>query len=407
MQHNSNNTQTPGSAAAACSRSWRQQQQQRSSGSTCSAASDDARENATPTYVRQQPQEWQEMKPRQVAVQQLHDELLAILLPLRLAHHHLSQYKCKEALAALNKLPAKQLSSAGVLLLMARCLYELVDYSRAAEAFEAARAADPLSLEGMELYSTALWHLKRDVELAHLAQHVLAVDRLAPEAWCVAGNCFSLHREHESAVRLFQRALQLDPTMAYAATLVGHEHLAGEDLGAAAVAYQHALRNDHRHYNALYGLGQIYTKQEKHTEALVHFELAAKINPSSSVLRCCCGIALKKMGRLGEALTQLKAAIAIDGRNPLARFEVAGVLVALDRCHEALAELQQLQEIVPREPAVHFLMGRVHKRLQQPEAALAALNTALDLRPSAADRAAIKAAIDKVHLAEDEEDEEL
>jgi hypothetical protein len=33
---------------------------------------------------------------------------------------------------------------------------------------------------------------------------------------CVAGNCFSLQREHESAVRLFQRALQLDPHMSYA-----------------------------------------------------------------------------------------------------------------------------------------------------------------------------------------------
>lgn len=33
---------------------------------------------------------------------------------------------------------------------------------------------------------------------------------------CVAGNCFSLQREHEAAVRLFQRALQLDPHMPYA-----------------------------------------------------------------------------------------------------------------------------------------------------------------------------------------------
>lgn len=61
--------------------------------------------------------------------------------------HHLSQYKCKEALAALSKLPQQQLASPGVLLLMGRCLYELVDYSRAAEAFEAARAADPFNLE--------------------------------------------------------------------------------------------------------------------------------------------------------------------------------------------------------------------------------------------------------------------
>lgn len=65
------------------------------------------------------------------------------------------------------------------------------------------------------------------------------------------------------------------------------------------------------------------------------------------------------------------------------------------------------QVVVPREPAVYFMMGRLYKRLHQPDKALAALNTALDLKPSAADRTAIKAAIDKVYMAEDEEDEEL
>lgn len=44
-------------------------------------------------------------------------------------------------------------------------------------------------------------------------------------ARCVAGNCFSLQREHEAALRLFTRATQLDPLFTYAHTLAGHEHL--------------------------------------------------------------------------------------------------------------------------------------------------------------------------------------
>jgi tetratricopeptide (TPR) repeat protein len=55
-----------------------------------------------------------------------------------------------------------------------------------------------------------------------------------------------------------------------------------------------------------YGLGQILIKQEKYGEALAHFEMACRINPASSVLRCCCGLALNKMGRLDEAVRQLK-----------------------------------------------------------------------------------------------------
>lgn len=47
-------------------------------------------------------------------------------------------------------------------------------------------------------------------------------------------------------------------------------------------------------------------KQEKYAEALGHFELACRVNPASSVLRCCCGLALHKMGGLDEAVRQLK-----------------------------------------------------------------------------------------------------
>lgn len=60
-----------------------------------------------------------------------------------------------------------------------------------------------------------------------------------------------------------------------------------------------------------YGLGQILMKQEKFEEALGHFELACKINPASSVLRCCCGSALHKMGRLEEAAQQLKVSVLV------------------------------------------------------------------------------------------------
>jgi hypothetical protein len=84
-------------------------------------------------------------------------QLQHIFLPLKLAHHHLSHFQCREALQALGALPERQRCSAGVLLLIGRCLYELVDYARAAEAFEAARTADPLSLEVSGWWRTPPW----------------------------------------------------------------------------------------------------------------------------------------------------------------------------------------------------------------------------------------------------------
>lgn len=66
-------------------------------------------------------------------------------------------------------------------------------------------------------------HLRKAVELSFLAQEVVAMDRLSPQAWCVMGNCMSEHKEHEAALNFFTRALQLQPEFTYAHTLSGHE----------------------------------------------------------------------------------------------------------------------------------------------------------------------------------------
>ena len=104
--------------------------------------------------------------------------------------------------------------------------------------------------QGMEVYSTVLWHMKREVELGHLAQEAVALDRRSPWAWTIMGNCFSLQKEHDAAIRLFQRALQLDSTCTYAYTLAGHEYFANEDFDKGMGCYRNAIRLDPRHYNA-------------------------------------------------------------------------------------------------------------------------------------------------------------
>ena len=104
--------------------------------------------------------------------------------------------------------------------------------------------------QGMEVYSTVLWHMKREVELGHLAQEAVALDRKSPWAWAIMGNCFSLQKEHDAAIRLFQRGLQLDSTFVYAYTLSGHEYFANEDFDKGMACFRNAIRLDPRHYNA-------------------------------------------------------------------------------------------------------------------------------------------------------------
>jgi anaphase-promoting complex subunit 3 len=61
----------------------------------------------------------------------------------------------------------------------------------------------------MEMYSTALWHLHKEKDLSLLAHDLLQCDRYSPSTWCAAGNCVSLHKEHDVAIKFFERAVQV------------------------------------------------------------------------------------------------------------------------------------------------------------------------------------------------------
>lgn len=49
-------------------------------------------------------------------------------------------------------------------------------------------------VQGLEVYSTVLWHMKKEVEVSYLAQEAIAQDRRSPHAWTIMGNCFSLQK---------------------------------------------------------------------------------------------------------------------------------------------------------------------------------------------------------------------
>ncbi|KAG6974876.1 hypothetical protein JG687_00000106 [Phytophthora cactorum] len=260
-----------------------------------------------------------------------------------------SVFMCREALEMLEMLPASQRASGWAQQQIGRAYFEMADY--------------------------------KEVELSYLAQQATDFDKLSCEAWCVAGNCFSLQKEHDTALAFFQRAIQLEPSFTYAYTLSGHEYVANEDFEKAVNCYRHAIRTDSRHYNAWYGLGTIYYRQEKFEFAEYHFKRALEINPRSSLLHCFLGMVLHATHRYDEALATLVVAAELQPLNPQARFQRANVLITLQRYEEALEELHVVKNFAPRESSVHFMMGKVAKKLGRIEEAMKYFTLALHFHP--------------------------
>ncbi|XP_022987614.1 cell division cycle protein 27 homolog B-like isoform X1 [Cucurbita maxima] len=331
-------------------------------------------------------------------------EILGLLRILGEGYRLSCLFRCQDALDVYLKLPYKHYSTGWVLSQVGKVYFELVDYLEADRAFSLARHASPHNLEGMDVYSTVLYHLKEDMKLSYLAQELISTDRLAPQSWCAMGNCYSLQKDHETALKNFQRAVQLNPRFAYAHTLCGHEYVALEDFENGIQSYQSALRVDSRHYNSWYGLGMIYLRQEKLEFSEHHFRMAFQINPRSSVVMSYLGTSLHALKRSEDAMMMMEKAILADKKNPLPMYQKANILISLERFDEALQVLEELKEYAPRESSVYALMGKIYKRRYMHEKAMLNFGLALDLKPSAADVATIKAAIEKLHVPDDIED---
>ncbi|KAI1230404.1 hypothetical protein IHE44_0010391 [Lamprotornis superbus] len=328
--------------------------------------------------------------------------LMSLLRDMGKGYLALCSYNCKEAINILSHLPSHHYNTGWVLCQIGRAYFELAEYMQAERIFSEVRRIENYRVEGMEIYSTTLWHLQKDVALSVLSKDLTDMDKNSPEAWCAAGNCFSLQREHDIAIKFFQRAIQVDPNYAYAYTLLGHEFVLTEELDKALACFRNAIRVNPRHYNAWYGLGMIYYKQEKFSLAEMHFQKALDINSQSSVLLCHIGVVQHALKKSEKALDTLNKAINIDPKNPLCKFHRASVLFANEKYKSALQELEELKQIVPKESLVYFLIGKVYKKLGQTHLALMNFSWAMDLDPKGANNQ-IKEAIDKRYLPDDEE----
>lgn len=293
----------------------------------------------------------------------------------------LSKFNCQDALQIYSSIPRVHQDTPWLLAQLGRAHYEQAAYADAEVFYKRIRTIAPTRFEDMEVYSTILWHLKRETDLSFLAHELVDSSWKSPQAWCALGNAWSLARDHEQALRCFKRATQLNPKFAYAFTLQGHEHVANEEYDKALAAYRMGLRAEGRHYNALYGIARVNEKLGKYDDALLHYQKASKINPTNAVLICCMGTVLERQKNHKQALGYFSKATELAPRSALARFKKARAMMALGMMREALRELLYLKDLAPDEAMVHFLLGKLYKGIGDKSKAVKYFTIALNLDP--------------------------
>ncbi|CAF0987814.1 unnamed protein product [Rotaria sp. Silwood1] len=297
---------------------------------------------------------------------------------------HLSQFECRQAIELFETISLKHLHTPWVLSHLANCYYHLHDYQKSAFIYRELRTKFPYHVDGLEYYSTVLWHLKDDIALATLAHELTETDRKHPASWCASGNCLSLNHEYDKAIQAFKRAIQLAPESDYAYTLLGNEYSLVDELERAMACFRKAIQLNSRSYKAWNGVAMVYLKQEKFQSAEFHFTKATNIFRTNPDLICHLAVAQHKCNRSEGALALLNDALKIDSKNALCKFHKAGLLLHLERYHEALTELEQLRQIAPKESLVYYLLSKVHRHLKNFHYSYMYMSWCMDLDPKGA-----------------------
>lgn len=158
------------------------------------------------------------------------------------------------------------------------------------------------------------------------------------------------------------------------------------DQGRASEAEQivrTVLSKDARHTAALQLLGGALLLQERHEEAIAPLEGAARVLRDAS-LDTQLAIALREVGRTGDALLRLKRAIKREPPYAFAFHELGFLLYSLQRYDEAIAAIRRGLEIAPLSSNLWVLLGGIcHARRDAPSGK-SAYGRALSISPNLA-----------------------
>ena len=236
-----------------------------------------------------------------------------------------------------------------------------------------------------------------------LAQKMIENIPRSPYTLCVVGNCHSLNRDSRVAATMFSRATSIEPNLAYAHTLRGHELLALEDVTDAETAFYEALKWDHRHYAAFAGLGELYFRTDREGPARENFRSALKINGTLPAVLCRLAATYHRIGAsrddLVTALTFYEASLQRCPSHLPSQQQKAAILVRLNRLNDAKELLSKLLATSPGEPSLHVAYGKCLAKLGNQDGAIKSFHRAMDLDPRR--QASIKVLLDRVAAKKD------
>ncbi|MCB9472833.1 MAG: tetratricopeptide repeat protein [Candidatus Delongbacteria bacterium] len=201
------------------------------------------------------------------------------------------------------------------------------------------------------------------------------------------GMAYQEQGETDIAVKLVERALELQPGLREAQLALERLKQGGETAGPSSSQLEEALEKDPENRSLKAQLVQAYMLGQRAAEALPLIEELLKDDPDNHALHLNLGFALSMTaGRDGNALMRARAELkrGLEGVSDLnARYRLVQIDLQLREADEAADELRKLLMEAPEDARLHGMLGTALQQKGHFVDAVAAFTTALEKDPTA------------------------
>lgn len=195
------------------------------------------------------------------------------------------------------------------------------------------------------------------------------LDSANEEIYIQRANIYSKKDNHEAAVALLERALELSRESFDIYSLLGMEYLFMDDFERAKKNFMRCVSFDPHDYSSLYNVVYCYEFLEDYDGAIGYLNDYLEINPYSQVAWHQLGKQYMVKEMLEESLAAFDFAIISDDEFIGAYFEKGKVLEKMGKYNEAILNYETTIKIEDPTSHAYLRIGKCHEKLQNDDLA--------------------------------------
>lgn len=213
-----------------------------------------------------------------------------------------------DAATELSRSIGSQPENKNAVYLLADCYLQLGEHKKVIELLSPREATYGNDRGLAYLLGTALIH-DNQIEKGQVLIDRILRDGDSAEARLLIGTAHLIARDHQNAIKEFERAMELNPKLPAVHLLYAKALLSSGEVERARKAFQNELEINPNDFEANLYLGLLLKQDQENEKALGHFQRALMVRPRELNVRYFIGSLYVALGKTAEAQRMLEAVV--------------------------------------------------------------------------------------------------